>query len=324
LDSLDVAVLRWLMMGFEEYPARAEIRESYSLAAKRLNVSEGTLRNRILRLEESGYLSGLGVFLNPNGGGQHMAAIRLDVLPPSAKDAVVRKLELIEGVWRIMKCQSNSLILGTYYEDDASLGNKVELMSRIANSENIFCREIRFPACDYEFKPMDFDIIRCVQESPRMRYETIAKRTHLSTKTVWRRLNKMIQDRAIFVTLKLDATKSKGAIIANLILVHQCGEDARELEQKAIALVGDSMFSAILGSPGFCYFELMLDNVAKSTSILNEAKRLDNVEDAYMDIVEEDAESFIPFREQVERLAMTRSTRTPKRVPLAQAPRPSP
>ncbi|MDA4118719.1 MAG: AsnC family transcriptional regulator [Thaumarchaeota archaeon] len=209
MDAVAVAVLRWMMTGLDRYPARSEIRESMATAAKKLHCTEATVRARTRRLFESGLLKGWLVFVNPISVAQRVAVIRLDVLPPSARDDVIRKFKLIEGVWLITKNYDSALGISTYYPDGVALKKKVELMARIANSEHVTFGEIPFPPCSYAFKHVDLVILRCVQESPSLSYSGIAKQVHLSSKTVRRRLNGMIRERAVFATLDFDFGKSK-------------------------------------------------------------------------------------------------------------------
>ena len=302
MDAIDVAVLRWMMTGLGRYPARSEIRESMSSAAKKLHLTETTLRSRTRRLFESGFLEGWLVFVNPRSVNQRVAVIRLDVLPPSAKEDVIRKIRLIDDVWLISKNHESALGISTYYSDEASLKKKVELMARIANSEHVTFGEIPFPQCSYTFRDADLAIIRCVQESPSLTYSGIAKLVHLSGKTVRRRLNRMIREMALFVTLDFDFSKSKGIFIANLLVTFQSHEAWRDTEQETFSLIAEKMFGNVRGNPALSNYSLILDNVADMERILSQVKRLEGVNDAYLDLCQEYIALSQPMRDQVERL----------------------
>lgn len=305
LDKLDIAILRSLFLDVTNYPARSDIHESLSSIARKLDVSEVTLRSRVAGFMRSGYLKGWGVFVNPNAIGQRVAQVHLDVLPPSSKQDAIHKIKLIDGVWIVADYFENTLGVGIYYEDESSLRSRVELMSRIANAEHVLYDEVPFPPCNHKFTQTDLAIIRGVQSGPRWTYAYIAKQTRLSTRTVRRRLDRMIRERALFITPKIDFRRLHG-IAVDLFVFCTTTELTRKAETKIWSIYRDKIVLAKLGGPKHAFFHLTLGNIPERKEILNLVKQLEGVQEAYAEPVVEHLEQYQVFKDQIERLSRGR------------------
>lgn len=302
MDKLDVSIMRSLFSDVHRYPSRSEIRESMSSLARKINVSEPTLRSRVNGYEKSGFLKGWSVFVNPNLIGQHVGQVHLDVLPPSSKDDALKKIKLIDGVWLIAKYHGNTVAVGLFYDNEASLMKRVELMTRITNAEHVVHGQILFPPCDYRFTRNDMAIITSIQERPGLAYSSIAKEMHLSTRTVRRRLNRMLHERALFMAPKLDFREMTGAIGADVFVFYVNKEAARQTERRVLALVDKVLVASIPGGPEHLYASLVLENLEQAEEILNGVKRLEGVGEVYVDLIEEHLPQYQVFKEQIETL----------------------
>ena len=98
MDSLDIRIIRNVLESSATSPLDANVRKSLSSIARRLDVDENTVKNRIQGLKRSGFLKGWWVAINPNLVGQKMAQIWFDVGSSSAKQEVIKKVSLIPGV----------------------------------------------------------------------------------------------------------------------------------------------------------------------------------------------------------------------------------
>lgn len=310
LDRLDIAILRSLFLDVNNCPARSEIHESLSSIARKLDLSEVALRCRVNGLTRSGFLKGWSVFLNPNAIGQRVAQVHLDVLPPSSKQNVIRKIRLVDGVWMVIDYLENTLAVGIYYEDESSFRNRVELMSRIANAEHVLYGETPFPSCNHKFTQADLAIIRGVQGEPWQTYASIACQAGLSARTVRRRLNRMIDERALFITPKLDFRRLKG-IAVDLFVFCDDKELARNAEKKILSLYGDRIVAAMLGGPKHLCISLVFDNVSERNEILSRVRQLQGVRKTYAELIEERLEQYQTFKNQIERLSRGREKGLP-------------
>jgi DNA-binding Lrp family transcriptional regulator len=302
MDGRDIALLRALILDIHGYPARSEVRETQASIARKLHLSKQTVKHRIDGYRNSGFLKRWQIFLNPKLIGQELAQVHLDVIPPSSKGDVIAKIRLVDGVWHIANMYGNALGVGLSYENETALRNRLQLIARICNSEQVSLGRIPFPSCGYRFAPIDLAIIRAANGDPWQSNESIAKRAGVSTRTVKRRLDSMIRERAIFVTPNLDVTRLKGTIVADLMVFFAGMSPASEAEQEVARIINEKFVSAVKG-PGYSYSEMLLGNIAEKSGILTRVKMLDGVKEAYLDLVEEHLPQHEIFDVQIEMLA---------------------
>ncbi len=166
MDRVDLQIVRSLLTDTHHYPFRSEVRESIASIARRLGISEPTVRKRIGGLSESGFLAGWGLSVNPGIFGQRAAQVWLDVFPSSSKQDAIRKIRLIDGVFYTCRHHENRVGVCLLYDDEHTLEKRLELMARIANAENISHGQILFPPCSYRLTHSDLAVIRTIQEKP--------------------------------------------------------------------------------------------------------------------------------------------------------------
>ena len=206
-------------------------------------------------------------------------------------------------MWVIFNNYGSTMTLGLQYDDETQLKKRIELMSRIANSENVVVHEeIPFPPCAFRFKRSDLEIIRCVQGSPTMTYSEVGRQLQLSIRTVRRRLNTMVREGALFSTLDYDLSKSTGFVIMTIIVEHASAKTSVRTEEEIVSKFGERIFGSVLGSPRMSYFALILDNIAQEDAIKTSIEGLDDVRRVYTDLTEEVIGLFGAFREPVNRL----------------------
>src|SRR5712692_6581095 len=199
VDSLDIRVCRELFRDRTGPLLQSDFRRSYRSMARKLRVDEVTVRNRIKRFQQSGFLKGWRLIVNPGLLGARFAQLWFDVRPPSAKDELVRKLSLMAGVLAISDSYGSSLALVIMYESEISAKKEFELIARMSNAQSLVRANIPFPVCTIELVHTDWKIIRAIQTDPRRSYSVISREVGRSQKTVKRRLQRMIERMALFV-----------------------------------------------------------------------------------------------------------------------------
>ncbi len=125
MDKLDVRIMRELLRADATPP---NIRRSFRAIARRLRVDENTVRNRIEKLQRSGFLKGWLIGVNPNLLGEKVARLWFDVQPQSDKANTIRKISLVQGIESIMDYFGASLSAMLCYEDEQILNKNIELI----------------------------------------------------------------------------------------------------------------------------------------------------------------------------------------------------
>lgn len=272
-----------------------------SSLARKLGISEPTLRSRVNGYLRSGFFGGWSLLINPNATGHSSVLMHLDVLPPSSKNDAVAKIRLVDGVWDAPKYHGNTLGVALFYDTEATLKKRMELIARIANSERIAYGHIPFPPCSYGFTSADLAILEIIQENPGMTYSSISRKTGLSTKTVRRRLGRMMQERALFVAPRVDHRRLKGAIGADLFIVYTNEQAGRDTERGVLKLVEKVHVASVRGRE-ILWVGMILQTLGEADEILSAAKMLEGVREAYVDLVEEHVSQYEVFTDELKRL----------------------
>ncbi len=136
-----------------------------------------------------------------------------------------------------------------------------------------------------------------------MDYASIAKATHLSSKTVKRRLDRMIKEYAVFVAPKFDFVSLRGTIPADIFMKFEDSKWTREVDESVFAAIGSAVAYSTAGSPEYFYALTFLDNVEQASRIASSLKDIEGVKEAYVDLIEEHWAQYSVLTKNVERLA---------------------
>lgn len=226
------------------------------------------------------------------------------------KEDVIRKLKLIQSVWLIHSYLGNSLRIHMFFEDDHSLKKQIELISRISNSEKVLSAEIHFPRCYIALKRADWDIIRSIHLDPIKSCNAVSNETGLSNKTVKRRLERMLTEKALYVVPSLELKSLRGAILAELLIFYSNSESRKEVNEKLVPRLEECFMSTQLGDPEHSLFVLLINSISQVKEILDWVKQQKGVTAAYLDLVEDRVElcDFIDERLEKKLLRLQEST----------------
>ncbi len=282
MDKLDIKILRELVQG-QAYPYQTDFRRSFREIGKKFQVDEDTVKNRVDRLRKLGLWEGSWLLVNPNLLGLSGVTFAFDV-PPESKDDLIPKLRLIEDV-RLIKNYYGSLIgMHLCCESEQSIKKRVELVSRVSNTEKMLTASVPYPKCEISLSKTDWEIVRNIERNPRKSYSEISKELSVSSKTVKRRLERMVEGKALFVGWSANLEAFEGAILADLRVIHDSQELRGEVDRKIISRLEDYLYYS---GPweGFSIFPLILPSVSKMQEIVKWAKEQRGVGNARIDIL---------------------------------------
>jgi len=301
VDSLDVRVCRELFRDRTGPVLQSDFRKSFRSMARRLRVDEVTVRNRIKRFQRSGFLKGWRLIVNPGLLGVRLAQLWFDVRPLSAKDELIRKLSLMHGVLVISDSYGSSLTLVLMYEGEISAKKEFELIARLSNAQSLVRVNIPFPGCAFELAHADWKIIKAIQTDPRQSYSVISRAVGMSQKTVRRRLQRMIDDRALFVIPRLNPKALEGAIIADLVVFYADPRSKTDLDTRIVSQFDEFIISTRLSDIEHGFFNLLIGNISKAKEILAWVNEQPGVGKAFIELVQDRIEVYESFNEPVEK-----------------------
>jgi len=267
--------------------APPNIRRSYRAIAHELKVDENTVRNRIEKLQRSGFLKGWLIGVNPNLLGEKVARLWLDVQPQSDKAEVIRKVSLIQGIEVIFDYFGASLSVMLCYEDEQVLNKSIELITRIANSNNIMWAKVPFPRPKLALTPADWTIIRSLQKDPWKPFAKIARELDLSSITIRRRLAKMNQTGAFYLMVDIDPKAVEGNLLGHLVVFYDISDSRFRVYEKISDYLGDQIAFADTDDTEHGFFALMITNISKIQEILGWVKLQQGVKTARFDVLQD-------------------------------------
>ncbi len=269
--------------------------------ARKLRVDEVTVRNRIKRFQQSGFLKGWRLVVNPGLLGVRLAQLWFDVRPASAKDELIRKLSLMHGVLAISDSYGSSLTLVMMYEGETAAKKEFELIASISNAQSLVRANIPFPRCAIELEHTDWKIIKAIQTDPRGSYSVISRGVGTSPKTVKRRLRRMIEERALFVIPSLDPKALDGAIIADLVVFYANPGSKTDLDNRIVSQFDELLVSTRLSDIEHGFFNLIIRNISKAKEVLAWVNEQPGVGKAFIELVQDRIEVYESFNEPVDK-----------------------
>jgi DNA-binding Lrp family transcriptional regulator len=139
----------------------------------------------------------------------------------------------------------------------------------------------------------DWRLLKSVQRNPRKPYASIAYDTGISRRTVERRLQRLIEAKALFAMPTIIPGALAGTVLASLRVVHS-REDSLPLRRKISEELDDYIWHTLFmvsGEPSdpnsHTLFNLALPSVAKATEILARVKREVAARNPMIDLWEE-------------------------------------
>lgn len=259
---------------------------SYRAVARKLGVSDGTVRRRVEVMASSGIITGSTIFLNPSILGLTCGTFGTPVSTNVTKRNVIEQLRLIDGTVIIQNHHGDFVGVVFLYDDDRELQRKLNLFRSLTQSEIGFFSEMPFPECDYALGPLDWRIISLLVKGDFQSYNGLATALKISSRTVNRRLSNLIERRAIFTLPIVNYGAIKGNVPADLIVFYSNPEKRREIEKQVIQAADQYLFYAgFLRDYGL--YNLILPNALTATELYEEVTKLDGVGMAIVELVDE-------------------------------------
>lgn len=228
MDALDSAIIRNLGYGPQVF--QWDVRASYARVARDLGVGEDTVRSRVRALEEQGVITGWMAIVHPALLGRVPVVVELEDIRQERKGEAVRALSLLDGTYGVFDHYRSGLFLVSFLKPGLGLKRFTDLAAAIAD-----CRaeawESPLPPVEVEPDAVDWRLIEAVRAGPRRPLSELAQATGFSPRTVQRRLTRLVEGRALFMSLKTDFSRFKGQVAVHARVEYASSEDREEVER---------------------------------------------------------------------------------------------
>ena len=282
LDDLQIRIMKELA---SPRSFRWDIRESYASIAEKIGVDEETVRRRVKRARESGFLKGWKLFLNPHLIGLESTGMQLDIDNEERKADVIKQVEQVNGVVILIDFHGRALRIILYFENETDLDRKIRQINSICGSSTLTRWQGGFPAVDLKMKRTDWEIVKAFRSDPRRSPSEVAGEVGVSTRTVKRRLTVMTENNSIFMLPELDYDKSLGVACDFLII---CPDETKRNEvNKLMRQKLERVVFSLTDVKGFSIFALICPNLSEGEEVQRWLKGLDGVSEVRVDIMRE-------------------------------------
>jgi len=280
--------------------ATSDIRKSFRAIAKKLNVEEVTVRRRVQKMQKTGFLQYWTVMVNPSLLGLKVAQLSFEALPATSKSDLIEQLKLLPGSLVVVDWFGRSLFFSFFYLDDGSLQRQIELVRRMSNATNLVSSPIPTPECRMKLKETDWNILRILQRDARKSFSEVATKLGVSTRTVKRRLDRMIDERAVFILPSMNPNALEGVTQADLLVVYRDSKSKAGLDQRFTTLWDDYVARAETGNPESSFFNLFVKNISQAQEVLNWTREQPGVKNARLDLVQNRYELYDALSKEVD------------------------
>lgn len=308
MDKLDVKIIREILGGTAS-PSFSDpgLRRSFRGIARNLHVDEGTIRNRMKKLQRSGVFRRWTIGINPRLFGQEMAQLWFDVGSEGEKELLLRKISLlVRGVATIENYLGTSLSIRLCYESALELNRDIQLIAELTNCKNIIQGAKQHLRCDLDFTRLDWAIIKSLQENPWKEYRLISKEVGASVARVKRRMDRMNETGALYILADVNPKLQEGTLMVGLAVFFEDGKRKDQVNQTIIEHLGDQLAFDDTDDGLHSYFGVVLTNVLKMQEISGWVRALSGVREVRAAVLQDSISLESVYDEYAERYFRSR------------------
>lgn len=277
---------------------RWNAKRSYADVARKLGVDEETIRNRMKRLKDSGFLVGWRLLPNPALFGRRSIMQYLTFGSVTAKERAIAKVERMDGVIVAASLYETGLLVTLF--DDAERSSSRDLDSLGAERESAELSGMGLPQTSFRMTPTDWQIARLMLRNAERSIADVASEVRISARTVKRRLDRMMSASAIFIMPMIDQARSSG--ISYQVLVESEDGEKSEVDMLVTPRIPNLIFKTSDSSSTMIY-GFSGRNIPEGKELLDWLRRQRGVRSATINIVDRVVYVFDWLEREAARLA---------------------
>lgn len=274
LDELDGKILRSLSRN---------CRVSYNSLGSEIGMTAKSVKARVKKMQSSGVIDSFIVKVNPMVLGYSKVCILVLRINNKAADEkhIRRSISLLGDILNTGHVLGNISTFKFAVKREAE--EKLELLVDVIGQDQLIQNQtVVFQNVREQPTYVDFEIMRCLLDNPRMQISDIAEKISMSSKTVARRLEKMIGNDVLDFTIQINFTAIGGYIVSVVSANLEKGAHTKVLE-RSYADLEDSFFvySPMLSQQDVIYWLFFskdvfaLDSVIKRIESYGGVKKVD-------------------------------------------------
>jgi DNA-binding Lrp family transcriptional regulator len=261
LDELDARILNSLSRN---------CRVSYNSLGNEIGLTTKSVKARVEKMQSSGVIDSFIVKLNPLVLGYSKFCLLIVRINDKETDKkyIERSLSLLGDILYKAEGLGNISIFMLAIKKEAE--EKLELLVDVVGQDLLIQKQtIVFPSVREQPTYTDFKITRCLLDNPRMEISDIAEKISMSSKTVTRRLEKMIENHVLDFTVHCDPTAIQGYIVSVVSAATEKGSYRKILENSYVDLEDSfCLYAPMLSQQDVIYWLFFSKDVFTLDSIM--------------------------------------------------------
>ncbi len=261
LDELDGKILRSLSRN---------CRVSYNSLGSEIGLTAKSVKARVKKMQSSGVIDSFIVKVNPLVLGYSKVCILVLRINSKAADEkhIRRSLSLLGDILNTGHVLGNISTFKFAVKKEAE--EKLELLAEVIGQDLLIQNQtVVFQNVREQPTYIDFKIMRCLLDNPRLEISDIAEKISMSSKTVTRRLEKMIENHVLDFTIQINFTAIGGYIVSVVSANIEKGSHTKVLERSYVDFK-DSFFvySPMLSQQDVIYWLFFSKDVFALDSVI--------------------------------------------------------
>lgn len=174
------------------------------------------------------------------------------------------------------------------YKDEDSMKKFIREITRMANSEDVISLNKPFLSCDRaKLNSSDWLIINSLQrgDPSTKSFSIVARETGLSTKTVKKRVQSLVEEGAIYLLASVNLGSFEGLVPADLNVFYKSPEAREKVVDGLREYLGDMLVFADIEDRHHGYFALAVPSIARIREIESYARNHDEVSGASVEVL---------------------------------------
>ena len=161
----------------------------------------------------------------------------------------------------------NILAVAILCKNHEEVRERTELICELMGGEELRSYLWAEPRVKCELKSVDWQIIDALKSDPLASHSIVAERLPLSSRTVTRRIARLIESNLFFFYLDIDFSRLDGASCVSLFLDYSDEGFKDRIERSIFKKFEDFVLVAGWGNPNHGYFEFLVPNASFAQEI---------------------------------------------------------
>ena len=264
-------------------PSHWDVRRSYVDVARKLDVDEDTVRNRLNMMKEMGLLLGWRLIPNARLLGMESSNVVLEFSDQESRDSAQALVRRAPGTVLIQNFFGRTMQVTMFHREAGDPGRNLKAQG--VRADILTSWTVKLPNSEYRPKETDWRIIALMLRNAETKLPAIAAGVKASTRTVRRRVSSMMSSSAFFMQPLLDLRKAMGVTPCQLLV--KCSPSSKRAIDEAITSRFERMVFRLTNSETHSTFTILCSNVGEMKDVGGWAKSQPGVVFAKTDILEQ-------------------------------------